>query len=86
VTTRRKFITLLGGAVAWPLAARAQSSPQRRVGVLMNGPATDAELQSHLAAFCMDCGNWGGSKAKTSASIFAGPPAMPRLYRITRRS
>jgi hypothetical protein len=34
---RRAFITLLGGAVAWPLAARGQPGPIARIGVLNTG-------------------------------------------------
>ena len=48
---RREFITVIGGAAAWPLAARAQQPAVPVVGFLSSRAPEDSE---HLVAAYID--------------------------------
>src|SRR5262245_10116457 len=52
---RRKFITLLGSAAAWPVAGRAeQRERMRRIGVLLPASASDSEYPTLVGAFLQE--------------------------------
>ena len=59
---RREFITLIGGAVAWPSVARTQQSELRRIGVLMSRAASDPEGQARIVALQKDLQQLGWSE------------------------
>jgi hypothetical protein len=70
---RREFITLLGGAAAWPLAAHSQTKRMRRIGVLMGLVVNDPEAQSRVAAFENGA---NGSLYTARAVLIIGPPLV----------
>jgi putative ABC transport system substrate-binding protein len=64
---RRDFITLLGGAAAWPLAARAQQGDRvRRIGVLMPGDENDPTQKRRLSAFAQALAGLGWTDGRNA--------------------
>jgi putative ABC transport system substrate-binding protein len=62
---RRKFITILGGAATWPLAARAQQGDRvRRIGVLMAGNENDPVYKTRLSAFTQALAGLGWTEGR----------------------
>jgi putative ABC transport system substrate-binding protein len=62
---RREFITLLGGAAAWPLAARAQQTDRvRRIGLLIGLDENDPVARSRISAFTRALADLGWSDSR----------------------
>jgi putative ABC transport system substrate-binding protein len=75
---RRDFITLLGGAAAWPLAARAQQPGRmRHIGVLMNVAENDPETQTWLAALRQGLDGLGWTQGRNVHLIVRSSAGRP---------
>src|SRR6516165_1118656 len=83
---RREFITLLGGAAAWPLAARAQQGNRvRRIGVLTTGDENEPVAKTTVSAFTQALAGlgWADGRNVRMDVRWAGGDAnrMPALAR-----
>jgi len=79
---RREFIAGLSGAMAWPVVARAQQ-PQRtrRIGVLINLPPDDPEVQARIGAFVQGLQELGwviGQNVRIEYRWAADAASLPR--------
>jgi putative ABC transport system substrate-binding protein len=65
---RREFIAGLGGAAAWPLAARAQQRERiRRIGVLMWGDENDPLVKIYVSALTQALADLGWTEGPQRA-------------------
>ena len=64
---RREFIAGLGGAAAWPLAARAQQPVRiRRIGVLGAGDENDPAAKTMVSAFTQALADLGWADGRNA--------------------
>jgi putative ABC transport system substrate-binding protein len=79
---RREFITLLGGAAVWPLAARSQQRELvRRIGVLLPGAEGDQIGQDLIAAFRQGLQELGWTEGRNLRIDYRWTAGDPELYR-----
>ena len=82
---RRSFITLLGGAAAWPIAAHAQQGERvRRIGLLTGATADDPENQTNISVFLQALQQLGWTVGQNIKSTTAGPAALTTNIANTR--
>jgi len=81
---RREFVTLLGGAAAWPLAARAQQGERaRRIGIIMPASSDDPEYPVRIGAFLQEMQRLGwtiGRNIMIDTRWTRGDPENARKY------
>ena len=73
---RRQFITLLGGAAAWPLAAGAQRGDRvRRIGILGAGNENDPVAKARISGFTQALADLGWTDGR---NVRMGPSVVRR--------
>jgi putative ABC transport system substrate-binding protein len=82
-----EFITLVGGAAAWPLVAQAQQHDEvRRIGVIVNEAADDPEAQATVAAFKQTLQQLGWSEGRNLQIDFRGAADNPERMQAFAKS
>ena len=81
---RREFVTLLGGAAAWPLAARAQQGERvLRLGIITGAAAEESETKARITAFLQELKHLGwdeGRNVRIEMRAGAGNAGAARKY------
>ena len=78
---RRRFIAVLGGAAAWPLAGHAQQPDRvRRVGVLIPLSENDPASQARVMAFAQALGHFGWVEGKNIRIDYRFAASDPDLF------
>jgi len=83
---RREFITLLSGAVAWPIAGYAQQPKRKRIGVLMNLAEDDPQTKARVAAFRQGLEKRGWSDDRNIHFDYRFRPPRPSVFRHLQKN